>query len=73
MTDIVDITKNLPHFVVMAMCLPCKNRWIGTVVAKTSLFRLECPACGVQDSFASFVPCEYTDEFNSGDPICPTF
>lgn len=67
-TEVVDITKNLPHFVVMAMCLPCKKRWIGTVVARTSLFSLECPACGAQESFASFMPVEYTDEFNPEMP-----
>lgn len=59
----IDIYKNLPHFNVLAMCLPCGHRWIGTVIAKTSLFKLECPSCGAFDSFASFIPPDYSEEF----------
>lgn len=71
----IDIMKNKPHFNVLAMCVSeeyddvtfdtrvCGHRWIGTVVARTSLFKLECPKCGQQDSFASFIPGDYLEEF----------
>lgn len=59
---IEDIFKNEPQFGVIAMCMACKHKWIGLVMAKTSLFKLECPACKEQDSFASFIPPEYAAE-----------
>lgn len=52
-----------PHFNGLAMCVACKKRWIATVVKDTSLFKLECPECGDQDSFFSFLPDEYLEEF----------
>jgi hypothetical protein len=66
-----DIFKNKPHFNVMAICMApstckheslCLHRWIGTVMANTSLFKLECPKCGAQNSFASFLPLDYLSE-----------
>lgn len=74
----IDILKNQPHFNVLALCLEvercivtggtykmCGHRWIGTVVSKTSLFKLECPKCGAQNSFASFIPHDYLQEFKN--------
>lgn len=58
----INLFKNKKHFVILAMCLPCACRWIGQVIARTSLNRLECPSCGAQESFASFLPPEYTEE-----------
>jgi len=48
-------------FNVLAMCLKCKHRWVGNVMPETSLFKLECPKCGKQDSFASFMPADYEE------------
>lgn len=62
MSEPIDICKNLPHFNIMALCLSCSHRWIGLVVARTSLFQLECPRCGAQNSFATFIPDEYLEE-----------
>lgn len=71
--NVEDINKNKPHFNVMAICLArsyddvelnteiCGHRWIGTVIAETSLFSLECPACGSQNSFVSFLPQDYLE------------
>lgn len=74
MSNVEDINKNKNHYSVLAMCVNqkfegkllvdlCGYRWIGTVVAGTSLFKLQCPRCGEQDSFASFLPDEYMEEF----------
>lgn len=52
---------NEPHFNVWAMCLPCSHRWIGVVHFETSLFSLECPSCGAQESFASIIPRDYLE------------
>ncbi len=75
MTEPIDILKNKAHFNVLAMCVAerfdgishtvCGHRWIGTVVANTSLFKLECPKCGEYDSFASFIPVDYLEEFGT--------
>ena len=59
-----------PYFNVLAMCLSCKNKWIGTVEARVSLFKLQCPACKATDSFASFIPEEYGAQFLGG-PLEP--
>lgn len=59
MSDVIDINSKKAHYPILAMCIACKHRWIGIVVAATSLFRLECPTCGAQDSFASFLPIDY--------------
>lgn len=56
------------HFNVIIMCLPCSHRWVGMVECQTSLFRLECPDCGAQDSFASFIPDEYLEDFSLNNP-----
>jgi hypothetical protein len=61
MAEVIDITQNEPHFNVLAVCLNCLNKWIGTVHYKIGLFTLECPKCGEQDSFASVLPHEYID------------
>lgn len=53
--------RDKPHFVVMALCCSCLYRWIGTVVAQVSLFKLECPVCGDQNSFGSIVTKEYAE------------
>ena len=58
---------NEPHFNVWAMCLPCSHRWIGVVHFSTSLFKLECPSCGAQESFASIIPGEYLEAHNATD------
>ena len=62
-------------FAVLALCLeasenesmdylePCFHRWVAGVPKKTSLFKLECPSCGAQNSFASILPSEYLDVF----------
>lgn len=75
MSEVEDIFKNKPHFNVLAMCVStkfddvhfdtetCGYRWIGTVISGTSLFGLECPKCGRQNSFASFIPDDYLAEF----------
>lgn len=49
------------HFNVLAICLPCSHRWIGVVHFETPLFKLECPSCGAQESFASIVPKEFLE------------
>lgn len=53
-------------FAALAMCLSCQKRWVAGVPAETSLFKLECPACHVQDSFASILPSEYLTNFGVG-------
>lgn len=72
MSEPIDINQNKPHFNVLAVCFApkwahdpseelCLHRWIGTVMAQTSLFKLECPVCGAQNSFASFIPHDYLE------------
>lgn len=41
----------------------CLHRWVAGVPKETSLFRLECPSCKCQDSFASILPSEYLSNF----------
>lgn len=48
-----------PYWNVNALCLECFHRWIGGVLAETSLFQLQCPRCGAFNSFASFIPDDY--------------
>lgn len=48
-----------------ALCLSCWHRWIATVESRTSVFKLECPKCKALDSFASFIPVDYTAEFEA--------
>lgn len=54
------------YFNVIALCLVCTGKWIGTVKATASLFQLECPHCKEFDSFASFIPDEYLEQFGEG-------
>lgn len=70
MSEVIHLDDLKPHFNVLALCLACgpenteykhHQRWIATVTARTSLFALECPRCGEQDSFAAFIPHEYTE------------
>lgn len=60
-----DYRKGAYLFTVLAMCCahPCNFRWVAGVPKETSLFRLECPNCHAQDSFASILPGEYLHEF----------
>lgn len=68
---IEDINKNKPHFVMMAVCLnpiwkanfliPCHNRWVAVVPARTNTLQLECPACHGQDSFATIIPPSFSE------------
>ena len=73
MSNIIELDNLRHHFNVMALCLSqssnqevCHNKWIATVVSGTSLFKLECPKCGAFNSFASFLPDEYSEQFNKG-------
>lgn len=47
MSDIVDITENLPHKVSEVICVKCGHRWIAVRPEDTMLKDLECPGCGV--------------------------
>lgn len=60
--NIIEAYKDPAWFNVMALCLNCHYKWIGSVEAKTSLFTLECPGCGADNSFASFLPDDYLDQ-----------
>ena len=60
--SVTNLDDRRPHCNVFALCLACWNRWIGTVVVRTSFFKLECPACKERESFASFIPDEYLEE-----------
>lgn len=66
MSNIFDLEdykyKKTKTYVVFSLCMNCFCRWIGHVKIDTSLFKLECPKCGVQDSFASFVPDSYLED-----------
>jgi len=62
MSNVVDLSKHrmpVEKFVILALCISCRHRWIGTVESSTSLFKLQCPKCDEQNSFASFIPPEY--------------
>lgn len=51
-----DTAQGMP-VVALAMCIPCKYRWIASFdIMETNLTTLECPNCGTQDSFASILP-----------------
>lgn len=67
MSEVTSLDDKRPHYAVMAMCLQasCQHRWFATVLARTSLFKLECPKCGAQNSFASFLPQDYLEEHAS--------
>jgi hypothetical protein len=69
----IDDYKNdkLPHFAVMALCVPCSHRWIGVVSVATSLFKLECPSCRACDSFGAVIPHEYSEALEAmPDSMC---
>ena len=48
MSDIVDITKNLPHKVSEVICVKCGHRWIAVRPEDSKLRDLECPNCTKQ-------------------------
>lgn len=59
-------------FAALAICLEllpnhgyCMYRWVAGVPKGTSLFKLECPRCGCQNSFASILPSEYLEHFGN--------
>ena len=58
-----------PWFNVLALCLTCHTRWVGTVHFQTPLFALGCPGCNAQNSFVSFIPNEYTGAIGGADNI----
>lgn len=64
MKTLLTAHKEPGYFNVIALCLLCRHKWIGMVEVETSLFTLQCPACGTQDSFASFLPDDYLEEFS---------
>lgn len=73
---IIDLDERRGAFLytVMVLCLTCDHRWIGGVPIETSLFKLECPQCGAQNSFASFVPEDYQEhlmEWSEGKNKAP--
>ena len=43
MSDIVDITKNLPHKVSEVICVKCGHRWIAVRQEETLLKDMWCP------------------------------
>ncbi len=63
MAEVENIFKNEPTYTIAAVCVRCWHRWLGSVMARTSLFGLECPECRQQESFATFLPDEYMQEF----------
>lgn len=48
MSDIVDITKNLPHKVSEVICVKCGHRWVAVRPEDSKLRDLECPNCTKQ-------------------------
>ena len=48
-----------PHFDCACMCLGCNFRWLGMVPITAPLFKLQCPQCLIQDSFAVPLPMDY--------------
>lgn len=54
---------NKKYFTALALCLACNHRWIASVLSRTSLFKLQCPICMVQDSFASLLTDDYKTDF----------
>jgi hypothetical protein len=54
--DVINLDDRRPYISWFALCLECKHRWIASVLIKTSIFKLECPECGAQNSFASVIP-----------------
>ena len=64
MGDVIDISSNDPHYKAFALCIQCSSRWIAIVHFKTSIFNLECPQCGEQDSFGSIIPEGHLDLYD---------
>lgn len=73
--DINDFREGEYLFAALAMCVAekyddvemdtrlCLHRWVAGVPKNTSLFKLECPECHAQDSFATILPSEYLEHF----------
>lgn len=59
MDNIEDINKNKPHYVCLALCLPCLYKWVAVIPEGTKVLFLECPKCGKQDSFVSILPRDF--------------
>lgn len=51
--------------VVSVLCLACLNRWVAGLEFRESVFDLECTECKTKDSFASFLPENYLEQFES--------
>jgi hypothetical protein len=64
-SDVIDLDdfRKVYLFSALALCLSCQKRWTAGVPKDTSLFKLECPDCHDQNSFASILPSEYLEEF----------
>ena len=45
MSDIVDLTENLPHKVSEVICVKCGHRWIAVRPECVKLKDLYCPGC----------------------------
>lgn len=67
MSNVIDLDdyRTRDGFVAVAMCCTCMHKWIGFIEVRTSLFNLECPECGVQDSYAAILPSEYVEHFRT--------
>jgi transcription elongation factor Elf1 len=61
--NVLDLTwkfrKEDEWFNAFALCMLCNHRWVATVEISVSIFKLQCPSCGGQESFGSIVPDEY--------------
>lgn len=74
MADIIDLSKKqkqpdaVAPFVAMCLCLECQGTWMGCFAIKVSLFKLRCPHCHKQKSFASVVPREFMVAFMPEKP-----
>lgn len=74
MSNIIDLsTKQKPPevvapFVAMCLCLECHGTWMGCFNIKMSLFKLRCPHCQKQRSFASVIPREFMAAFMPEKP-----
>lgn len=62
MTDNVEsIDRKKPHVAVLALCLPCKHKWLAVAPVKTHFFLMQCPRCKERDSWVTFIPSWYMD------------
>jgi hypothetical protein len=60
--NLVGIKDHEPHFNYWVLCVaknhgkPCLHRWVATCHWETPLFKLQCPRCERQSSFAVPIP-----------------